>query len=176
MEVEKCIPVGQVGGSYPTVRVEGRNPRYAEAMLSNIGGVTSELSSISLYYYNQLITAGVPEVTETFHQIGLEELRHLETFGALALQLGADPRFWSAPQGRRAWWSPEYLHYNRRLGPLLHNALHEERSTLRKYENQARWIRDTYILELLHRIMAEERQHIELISDLCLRHVPCSRL
>ena len=43
---------------YPPVKVCEKNPRYAMAMLSNIGACNSEMSAVSLYFYNSLIANG----------------------------------------------------------------------------------------------------------------------
>lgn len=54
---------------YPPIKAESGNPAYARVMLDNIGGSNSEMSAISLYIFNQLITgynlhsAGVAEKT-----------------------------------------------------------------------------------------------------------------
>ena len=39
---------------YPPVKVCEKNPRYAMAMLSNIGACNSEMSAVSLYFYNSM--------------------------------------------------------------------------------------------------------------------------
>ena len=41
---------------YPPVKVDGKNPQYAAAILSNIGSCNSEMTAVSLYFYNSLIT------------------------------------------------------------------------------------------------------------------------
>ena len=40
---------------YPPVKVCEKNPRYAMAMLSNIGACNSEMSAVSLYFSTILI-------------------------------------------------------------------------------------------------------------------------
>lgn len=166
MEENRCNYNCRAQEPYPEVRCEGRNQRYAEAMLNNMSGASSELSAVSLYFYDHLITAGVPEVAKAFHDISIVEMHHLEIFGTLAMQLGADPRMWYSQQGRRMWWSPDHIHYTRKLGPLMHNAVMGERATIRKYENQLRWIRDGNIQANLKRILLDEYLHVELL--LCL--------
>ena len=41
---------------YPPVKVDGKNPQYAAAILSNIGSCNSEMTAVSLYFYNSLST------------------------------------------------------------------------------------------------------------------------
>lgn len=170
MEIVRCGDSCRAPEPYPEVRAEGRNPRYAQAMLSNLGGVHSEMSAISLYFYNQLVTEGVAEVAAAFHEVTIVEMRHLEIFGNLAMQLGADPKLWSVQRGRRAWWSPEYVQYVRKIGPLLQEAMRSERAAIQKYESQLRWIGDENIRANLRRILADERLHLEIFTHLFERY------
>ena len=81
---------------YPPVKVDGKNPQYAAAILSNIGSCNSEMTAVSLYFYNSLVTREYyHDVAECFHRISIVEMRHLDIFGELALKLGTDPRLWS---------------------------------------------------------------------------------
>ena len=152
---------------YPPVRAQGRNPQYARAILSNLGGNNSEMSAVGQYVYAQLVTEGVPEVAEALRQISMEEMHHLKIFGTLAQQLGADPRLWSVWKGRHVWWTPEWLTYQRRLGPLLYGAIQTEQASVRKYRSQCLWIRDSNVVENLQRILQDEESHIEILT--CLR-------
>ena len=75
---------------YPPIQVCGRNPRYASAILSNVGACNSEISAVSLYFYNSLITKEYGgDISECFHHISIVEMHHLDIFGQLALLLGA---------------------------------------------------------------------------------------
>lgn len=86
---EYCVPE-----PYPPVQAVGKNRRYAEAMLDNVGGSNSEMSAVAVYVYDHLVTAELPEVADAFRGIGAVEMRHLEIFGTLARQMGEDPRLW----------------------------------------------------------------------------------
>lgn len=69
---------------YPPIKAESGNPAYARVMLDNIGGSNSEMSAISLYVFNQLITGYNPDVSAVFHKVSIVEMHHLEIFGKLA--------------------------------------------------------------------------------------------
>lgn len=161
-----CISVCRAQEPYPEVRAQGRNQRYAQAMLSNLAGDVSEMSAVGRYFYDHLVTAGIPEVAAAFQEISVVEMRHLNIFGTLAQQLGADPRLWCIRRGRRTWWSPGDLQYTRNLGPLMHMAIQSERATIQKYEGQLRWIRDENIAANLRRILQDEQLHVELLTCL----------
>lgn len=88
---------------YPDIRVAGKNPEYARAILSNIGGDDSEMSAVSLYFYDHVMTLELPDVSQAFHSISIVEMRHLEIFCKIALQLGADPRLWERRGQKKAY-------------------------------------------------------------------------
>lgn len=151
---------------YPPVQAAGRNPRYAAAMLDNIGGNNSEMTAVAGYFYAHLMTHDCPEAADAFHRISVVEMHHLEIFGELTRQLGEDPRLWGCPQGRKIWWSPGYLQYPRRLGPIIRTAVHWEKGAIRKYRSQLRWIGDPNICENLRRIIADEEAHLRVLATL----------
>lgn len=161
MEERPCSFIYQARDPYPPVRAEGRSARYAGMIQSNVGGSVSEMSAVALYFYDALVTADLPEVAEVFRHISIVEMHHLEIFGTLARQLGADPRLWSGQGGQRTWWTPGYLSYAPKLGPLLRIAIREESSAIEKYERQCRCIRDGNVVENLRRILQDEYLHLE---------------
>lgn len=167
MEGQICgIPSYHAELPYPAVHAAGRNPRYAAAMLENLGGANSEMSAAGLYFYDHLVTMEYPEVAEVFHRLSVVEMHHLEIFGTLARQLGADPRLWCRQGGRPTWWTPGYLHYSQKLGVLIQIAMREEQATIRKYQEQARWIGDGNVVENLLRIVQDERLHLDILRGL----------
>lgn len=152
---------------YPPVEVDAPNPRYAPAILSNIGACNSEISAISLYFYNSLITRkNFQEIAECFHKISIVEMHHLDIFGELALKLGANPRLWSRQKERMHYWSPNCNRYLSGIIPLISNALASEQDTVYKYRAQSQWIKDSHICAILNRIIADEEIHIHIFKSL----------
>lgn len=152
---------------YPPVRVAGPNPRYAQAMLSNIGASNSEMSAVSLYFYNSLITdRNFSEIAQCFHRIGIVEMHHMDIFGHLAFLLGEDPRLWSRSNGKLSYWTPGYNQYPRAILPLLNNALSGENEAIEKYRKQTQWIQDPDIKANLERIILDEEQHVKVFQSL----------
>ena len=140
---------------YPPVKVDGKNPQYAAAILSNIGSCNSEMTAVSLYFYNSLITREhYQEIAECFNRISVVEMHHLDIFGELALKLGTDPRLWS------------YNQYPTQINALLTNALAGELEALRKYHAQSEWIEDGHVRAILNRIIADEELHVHIFRSL----------
>lgn len=161
MEQQPCGLACQAAGPYPPVDAGERNARYAEMILSNVGGAVSEMTAAALYFYDALAAADLPEVAEVFRRISVVEMRHLDIFGTLARQLGADPRLWCGPAGRRSWWTPRCISYAPKLAPLLRAAIRSETAAIQKYETQRRVIRNPNVAANLERILQDERLHLD---------------
>ena len=166
MEQESFLCAGEE--PYPEVRVKCMNQMYAREMVSNIGACNSEMSAVSLYFYNSIIVKETyGEVADCFHHIMLVEMHHLDIFGRLA----ADPRLWTYTRRRPMYWSPGCNQYPRQLRELLQNALKGEEEAIKKYKRQAESIKDPYITANLHRIIEDEKLHIEIFQTLCRQYL-----
>lgn len=151
---------------YPPVCVKEPNFAYGQAMLDNMGGCRSEMSTISLYLYNHFITYHTEEIALCFHKISIVEMHHLEIFGQLARQLGLDPRLWTR-QGRRfVYWTPGCSQYAHSLDALLMNSIKGEKAAIDKYRYQAAHIGDCNIVENLKRIILDELIHVDILTEL----------
>lgn len=152
---------------YPPVQVCGANPMYARAMLANIGSCNSEMSAVSLYFYNSIITKPIQQdVSECFHKISIVEMHHLEIFGQLAKLLGADPRLWYRAGRRAVYWSPACNKYPQELPLLLKNSIQGETQAIEQYRRQLNWIEDENITAVLSRIILDEEHHIAIFRAL----------
>lgn len=153
--------------AYPEIQVCRKNQDYAFAMLGNMGGCTSEMSAISLYFYNSIILeAPYEEIKRVFHKIGMVEMHHLNIFGRLSEKLGAEPRLWNVNHGRFAYWTPQFNKYSRKIDILLKNAYKGELDAIDKYTRQLSWIEDRYIQENLERIILDEKCHLKIFESL----------
>lgn len=161
----------QAAAPYPPVQACGQNRDYGFAMLDNIGGSNSEMSAVSLYFYNQLRTMYCKEIADCFHHISIVEMHHLEIFGTLAFQLGRDPRLWTRIKNRMAYWTPGYNHYPAELPELLKNATIGEEKAIEKYIFQRDRIDDCNIVENLNRIIMDEQIHLEIFHQLYDQYV-----
>ena len=151
---------------YPPVNAGEKNTAYALAMLDNVGGSISEMSAVSLYFYDHLVTEDDKNISQIFEEISIAEMHHLEIFGELSLQLGADPRLWTRKNNRMIYWTPQYNKYTRNLTAILTNALNSELAAIAKYEVQAKTIKDQNVVENLQRIIVDEKIHAEVFRSL----------
>jgi len=148
---------------WPDIEIVTANELYATAMLSNIGSCNSEMSAISLYVYNSMITKRYfYDIAECFHRISVVEMHHLNIFGDLCIMLGADPRLWSWQKGRMKYWTPACNRYPTNISALVSNSLNGELEAIRKYQMQCQWINDFRIKAILNRIIADELCHVQI--------------
>ena len=158
--------------AYPPVKVCGTNAMYASAMLTNMAGCTSELSAVTLYVYNSLVTKPAwAKASACFHGISIVEMHHLDIFGQLAMLLGANPCYCSRQGRRMAYWNAGCNRYTQNLPMLIQNAIKGENQAIDQYYCQTQWIKDPYIVEMLKRIIMDEERHIaifhQLYDELC---------
>lgn len=151
---------------YPMVCISEKNFSYAKAMLDNIGGSTSEMSAVSLYLYNNLITGAYENIPFIYHKISIVEMHHLEIFGQLSYLLGENPRLWSQGGRQKKYWTPAYNRYPTTLKELLINSIREETAAIQKYTYQTHHIQDTKIVEILKRIILDEEIHVTIFRRL----------
>lgn len=157
----------KVNAPYPPVRVVGPNSVYASEMLCNVADVVSEMSDVTRYFYISVVTK--PQygwISACFRQIGIVEMHHLNIFADLALLLGADPRLWSGGRECMRWWSPGFIGYPRELRSLIAESIKAEEAAIHKYSRQANTICDLNIVAILHRIIRDERRHLQIFSEM----------
>lgn len=152
---------------YPTVRAETNRLDYAYAMLSNIGSANSEMSAVSLYFYNSVIlNSEYAQFAKCFHDISIVEMHHLDIFATLSYQMGLDPRLWSLKNNCNCYWSPSYNNYPKKIREAIENSIKGEEAAIRKYIAQSESICDANIVENLERIILDEEHHIELFYNM----------
>ena len=135
---------------YPPVQPETHRKEYAYAMLSNVGSDNSEMSAVSLYFYNSiLLSPQHAAFARCFHQISIVEMHHLDIFASFAHQMGLDPRLWSVQGGRSHYWTPAYNRYPQQLPALLQKT-----------------IQDANIVANLQRIIQDEEHHVRLFRSM----------
>ena len=155
---------------YPPVAAQIKSPAYAQAMLRNMRGSVSEMCAVSLYFYNRLLSQEQQKIADIFSKMAVVEMHHLEIFGTLAHQMGADPRLWQRRAGRMLYWSPGYNDYPQELLPILQNSLKCEQLTIQKYQDQAEEISDENVVENLMRIILDEQVHASILKELIEQH------
>lgn len=160
------LPVADAA-PYPPIEVRETSRLCARAMLSQLGGSASEMSTIAQYFYNSTVLASKnPKAAEYFHRIAVVEMHHLSIFAQLVCLLGGDPRLWSYREGRAVYWSPGVLLYTNDLVALLNRAIMGENRTITEYRRLAEELPDPHIKALLERLILDEEQHVLIFRQL----------
>lgn len=151
---------------YPKITSIQENPNDGAMILSNIGGLHSEMSAVSLYFYNAIILKYThSQLAEAMKQISIVEMHHLEIFCELAYLLGVDPRLWECHHDHLDYWSPGYNVYPCQIEPLLENAIIQEKNTIAIYEYQCACLYNQTIVAILQRIIEDEQLHVKIFQS-----------
>ena len=141
------------------------NTTYGQMMLSNLGGLHSEMNAVTLYFYNHIILQqSWKELAEAMECISKVEMIHLDIFAKMCCRLGVDPRLWDCQNDFLEYWSPGYNIYPRQIPTLLENAIIQEQNTITTYNYQIECIDEPIIQESLKRIIQDEQLHVEIFQ------------
>lgn len=151
---------------YPPVRVQGPNPLYAELLLEDYAGVVSELTAINQYLHHYFVLEEVnEEVAELEECISLVEMHHLDLLAETIRLLGVDPRYRVYQNNQEIYWNASYVYYGLSLCDRLAADIAAEWAAIAAYRDHQKKIGDTYIKELLERIILDEYHHIRLFNE-----------
>lgn len=161
---------------YPSIRCEGENPRYAAAMLADLGSCNSEMTAVSFYFYASLLTRDCfPDYSECFRRIDMVEMHHMDMLGQLALLLGTDPRLWAMDKEAPKYWSPSCILYPSTLPAIVKAALAGEKEAIKQYREQCSWIEDRLVLAVIRRIIKDEELHASILEGILEEIEPACR-
>lgn len=151
---------------WPQIGPQQPNPALVRALFPSYAGARGELTAITGYFYNSLLTGGRGDrgLSELFACVSRDEMRHLEKLGGLILQFGGDPRLLSyGANGRPLWWSSGVLSYPREIPLMLRQAIDSERQAIAEYRRLSACM-DGAPRALIERIIRDEEHHIELFQ------------
>ena len=153
---------------YPVVRVEKENIEYAKILSLDYAGDISEDSAIHLYTYQALILEKKhPEISKTLDHIAITEMKHLELLGRAIHLLGLPPKFVSYTSDNiKRYWTSSYVNYTTSLKNMLRQDIRSETMAIQNYRKHRDAINDTYIKQLLTRIIEDEQVHLSIFRRL----------
>ena len=150
---------------YPEIKVQRRNRDYADLLSVDYCGFVSELSAITQYINNEnRICAERCSMARTLLGIAMAEMMHLQKLGELIHLLGGKVCFVSRQPGGRQWmWSPECLAIPENFDKMLLADIESERAAINQYQMHIKRIQDTYVNDVLCRIIKDEEYHIMML-------------
>jgi len=150
---------------YPHVKTESKNMYYASLLTSDFAGTISEMSAVSMYTYQQIISS-TPKISDTLSCISKVEMHHMEILGELISILGGNPRIAVQSGSNCIFWSAQYISYETNPKIFLKENISAEMATIANYKTRISQITDPYIQDILARIIMDEEYHIELFRAL----------
>lgn len=153
---------------YPAIRVEGKNPVYANLLSMDYCGPVSEMSAITQYINNENRLSGeMCTLAKTILGIAVAEMMHLQKLGELIILLGGTVDFVAKGQnGRARMWTPEYLTIPEHAKKMLAADIEAEKAAVKQYKMHRNAIRDHHVNAVIERIIQDEEYHIMVLGIL----------
>ena len=153
---------------YPALRVEGKNPAYANLLSIDYCGAVSELSAITQYINNEnRMSCERCPLAKTILGIAMAEMMHLQKLGELIILLGGELDFTAKYRnGSRRMWTPKYLTLSESIKGVVQANIEAEKAAIEQYTAHIRMIRDEDVNAVLERIIKDEEYHILLLKAL----------
>lgn len=154
---------------YPEVKVEEKNPYYADLLSEDYAGKVSETTAALLYSYQHFITFdNNVEFSKIIEEISIVEMTHLEMLGKTIKLLGSEPIYKTceASRGDCVMWNASNIDYSSKLREMLEIDIKAETNAIKTYESHRKIIKDKYIKNMLDRIILDEKRHLEIFNNL----------
>lgn len=155
---------------YPEVRVQGRNTSDAALLSNDYAGQISEMSAVSQYSYQHLITQDA-RISKAVACISMVEMHHFEMVGKLIFMLGGNPRIAVQNNCAVRFWTAQNIDYCADPKCYLIINIESEEKAIASYLKRIEQINDAYVHKVLERIILDEEHHIkifhQLLNEIC---------
>ncbi len=153
---------------YPVIKVESKNPTYAKILLESYAGEISEDSAVHQYIYQHIVLKQTNKaLSDALLEISMTEMRHLDILGELVSLLGTKPIYstYNYFTDNFIPWNSNYINYTTSVSELLMHDIKLEELAIENYNKTIDLVKDTYIINIIKAIIAEEKQHIEIFKS-----------
>ena len=133
--------------------------REIEKLYDLYAGRFSEMTAITSYTYQSVITSGMP-LSELLEEISVVEMRHLQMLAEVLVTFGADPIF----AGAHNYFTCSYTNYCKSVREFLTTNIDGELSAREEYLALANTTQNSSLCELLTRIAMDEEMHAQLLK------------
>lgn len=156
-----------INSPYPEVKIEVKNREKGLLLLPMYAGSMSEMTAVSDYFYQSIVSHDDPELSATLECIAVTEMKHLDLIGSLIYAFGVLPKLYSS-QGRRkaTWWSGASVDYAPTKEVFLRENIRRENAAVRGYETLKKKIGIDSVSALFDRIIEDEKHHAEIFASL----------
>lgn len=154
---------------YPKVRVEEKNPYYADLLSEDYAGIKGELTAITQYSYQHMekFSSNI-EFSKIMEEIAKAEMIHLELLGKTIKLLGKNPIYSTceASRGDCIMWNANNVNYASDLRQMLKIDINSEKQAIVNYKHHLNLIDDKHIKAVLSRIILDEQHHLKIFETL----------
>ena len=152
---------------YPKVKVLKENKEYARLLSHAYASNESELTIVHLYIYQSVILEDKnPEIAKILKEIAKVEMHHLYLLAAAIKKLGCDPIFADCNLYMESYWNSNYVYYDTDLNLILEIDIDSEKRAIHDYQMLLTTINDSYLKQLINRIILDEQIHLEIFLQL----------
>ncbi len=137
-------------------------------IMANFGGIISEMSAISQYFYHKLMAdkEGYEEIGRKLLCISMVEMTHLNIFGGVITRLGGDPKFFAKNKPYCCeYWNGTMIDYGKEIKKMLIKDMELEEATIVAYRKQARVVQPC-VATIIDRVIQDELLHLKILEDM----------
>lgn len=159
--------IAESDAPYPKIQVQEKNEEYAKILSNDFSGNVSEFSAIAQYINHEIrIYSQYNKAHNVIISIAKTEMLHLQIIGKLIVLLGGTLNYSYHDDNTCSIWTPKFIDYGSNFVNMILLDINNEYKAIKQYEEHIKAIDDKYIKEILKRIIIDEKQHIELLSEL----------
>jgi bacterioferritin len=145
---------------YPTVE-KGSDPETVRMLKEDYAGAVSELTAVTQYLYQNVLSADNESFANAILQIAIAEMSHMDMLGDAILALGGNPAFGNGT----TYWHGKHVNYARTLPEMLSADIAAETQAIANYERHAERARNASVRALLERIVKDEKLHLRFFRE-----------
>ena len=155
-----------VNASYPDLKVEKANVRYARMIEADMASIRGEMTALCQYLYQSWAVETIhPELSDIFLRISEVEMHHLNILGRLAVMLGGSPKLSNMTMSGSFPWNGCMVNYSKDLKTILVQNTALEQEAVKTYLGQAAQVEDRYLSAMLTRIAQDEQLHRDIFQN-----------
>ncbi len=145
---------------YPTV-AKASDPNTVRMLKEDYAGAVSEMTAVSQYIYQNILSTDNESFANAILQIGIVEMSHLGMLGDAILALGGNPTFGNGS----IFWNGKLVNYARTLPEMLRADIEAETQAIANYRRHAAATTNPSVRALLTRIIKDEQLHLRFFRE-----------
>lgn len=145
---------------YPEV-TGAKDPETVALIKEDYAGVTSELTAITSYIYQNITSDEDPSFASAILQIALVEMTHLDMLGDAIMTLGGNPSFGNG----KHFWQASSVDYANTIPAMLKSDIASETKAIENYQKHAAATKNPSVRTLLLRIVEDEKLHLRFFNE-----------